>query len=24
MEWIGSQICPSANPDWEEEKKNPS
>nr|CAN78116.1 hypothetical protein VITISV_001341 [Vitis vinifera] len=21
MEWIGSQICPSANPDWEEEKK---
>ncbi|KAJ0008222.1 hypothetical protein Pint_30342 [Pistacia integerrima] len=22
MEWIGSQICPSANPDWEEEKKS--
>ncbi|KAA8540551.1 hypothetical protein F0562_024530 [Nyssa sinensis] len=21
MEWIGSQICPSANPDWEEVKK---
>lgn len=21
-EWIGSQICPSSNPDWEEEKKN--
>ncbi|CAK9186835.1 unnamed protein product [Ilex paraguariensis] len=21
MEWIGSQICPSANPDWDEEKK---
>ncbi|KAI3463469.1 hypothetical protein Pfo_020132 [Paulownia fortunei] len=20
MEWIGSQICPSANPDWDEEK----
>ncbi|KDP41964.1 hypothetical protein JCGZ_26982 [Jatropha curcas] len=22
MEWIGSQICPSTNPDWDEEKKN--
>uniref|UniRef100_A0A6N2KE47 Protein kinase domain-containing protein n=1 Tax=Salix viminalis TaxID=40686 RepID=A0A6N2KE47_SALVM len=22
MEWIGSQICPSANPDWEDEKKS--
>ncbi|KAK0595072.1 hypothetical protein LWI29_003189 [Acer saccharum] len=22
MEWIGSQICPSSNPDWEEEKKS--
>lgn len=21
MEWIGSQICPSANPDWDEDKK---
>ncbi|KAM7471625.1 hypothetical protein LguiA_009808 [Lonicera macranthoides] len=21
MEWIGSQICPSANPDWDEGKK---
>ncbi|OVA00081.1 Protein kinase domain [Macleaya cordata] len=21
-EWIGSQICPSTNPDWDEEKKN--
>ncbi|KAG2729486.1 hypothetical protein I3760_01G252000 [Carya illinoinensis] len=21
MEWIGSQICPSSNPDWDEEKK---
>lgn len=20
MEWIGSQICPSSNPDWDEEK----
>lgn len=24
MEWIGSQICPSANPDWEEEEKKTS
>ncbi|OAY52679.1 putative receptor-like protein kinase At1g80870 [Manihot esculenta] len=24
MEWIGSQICPSANPDWVEEKKSTS
>ncbi|KAG7992708.1 hypothetical protein I3843_02G140200 [Carya illinoinensis] len=23
MEWIGSQICPSTNPDWVEEKKSP-
>lgn len=23
MEWIGSQICPSTNPDWDEEKKTP-
>ncbi|XP_058114058.1 putative receptor-like protein kinase At1g80870 [Magnolia sinica] len=22
MEWIGSQICPSSNPDWDDEKKN--
>ncbi|GMY33962.1 putative receptor-like protein kinase At1g80870 [Fagus crenata] len=22
MEWIGSQICPSSNPDWDEEKKS--
>ncbi|XP_059459219.1 putative receptor-like protein kinase At1g80870 [Corylus avellana] len=22
MEWIGSQICPSTNPDWDEEKKS--
>ncbi|KAH8512762.1 hypothetical protein Peur_056688 [Populus x canadensis] len=22
MEWIGSQICPSTNPDWEDEKKS--
>ncbi|KAK3029382.1 hypothetical protein RJ639_037905 [Escallonia herrerae] len=22
-EWIGSQICPSANPDWDEGKKSP-
>ncbi|KAJ4831580.1 hypothetical protein Tsubulata_049442 [Turnera subulata] len=21
-EWIGSQICPSSNPDWDEEKKS--
>ncbi|XP_022714728.1 putative receptor-like protein kinase At1g80870 [Durio zibethinus] len=21
MEWIGSQICPSSNPDWDDEKK---
>ncbi|PQM40191.1 putative receptor-like protein kinase [Prunus yedoensis var. nudiflora] len=21
-EWIGSQICPSTNPDWDDEKKN--
>ncbi|XP_068647975.1 putative receptor-like protein kinase At1g80870 [Aristolochia californica] len=21
MEWIGSQICPSANPDWDEDSK---
>nr|GMD09272.1 putative receptor-like protein kinase At1g80870 [Ipomoea batatas] len=25
MEWIGSQICPSANPDWDEDKnKSPN
>ena len=24
MEWIGSQICPSSNPDWEEEEKKSS
>ncbi|XP_050234797.1 putative receptor-like protein kinase At1g80870 [Mercurialis annua] len=22
MEWIGSQICPSTNPDWDDEKKS--
>ncbi|XP_038714380.1 putative receptor-like protein kinase At1g80870 isoform X2 [Tripterygium wilfordii] len=22
MEWIGSQICPSTNPDWDEEQKS--
>nr|XP_023907720.1 putative receptor-like protein kinase At1g80870 [Quercus suber]POF16753.1 putative receptor-like protein kinase [Quercus suber] len=22
MEWIGSQICPTTNPDWDEEKKS--